>query len=267
MKILRQHMILFSLLLVANGCEKEYPWKLHSYELNKIVVEGILTSEYKPQHIFLSKPMDTLNGTAIRISGADIRVSDEDSEYVFTEHQIGEYVSLPFGAVTGRAYTLSISLKGENYSATAEMVPISPMPVINITLDSARGLYRYNYADDGTPSMMEVNYDWSSIPSYCDTIGSCSASEYFYSLPVIEVNKVFEPSKEIVWFPAGTVIIRRKYSLSEAHQEFLRSLLMETEWTGGIFDVQHGNVNSNISNGALGFFGVCMVLSDTTMVQ
>jgi hypothetical protein len=42
---------------------------------------------------------------------------------------------------------------------------------------------------------------------------------------------------------------------------------METEWSGGVFDVQHGNVNTNLSNGALGFFGVCMVVIDTIVFK
>ena len=104
-------------------------------------------------------------------------------------------------------------------------------------------------------------------PEYCSSFGNCSATEYFYTLSTIDVNKTFAPTKEIIYFPSGTTLIRRKYSLSEKHQEFLRSLLMETEWTGGSFDVQHGNVKTNLSNGALGFFAVCMVLSDSTMIN
>jgi hypothetical protein len=81
------------------------------------------------------------------------------------------------------------------------------------------------------------------------------------------VNNIFGPAKDTIYFPAGTKIIRRKYSLSKEHQDFIRTLLIETEWRGGIFDVQQGNVLTNISNGARGFFAACMVLSDTTVVK
>lgn len=260
-------MIPLTLLLLFNSCEKEYPWKLHTENVDRIVVQGILTNENLPQHIYLSKTTDTLNGGTEWVSGAEVSVSDSDSDHMFTEGPAGDYVSLPFGAVTGRIYTLNISFQGKDYTAEDEMVPITPMPAITIRMDSSRNLYYFSYSDDGTPSMMEVQYDWSAVPSYCKTYGTCSLTEYFYTLPAIDVNKIFAPSKEVIYFPSGTLVIRRKYSLSKAHQEFLRSLLMETEWTGGIFDVQHGNVNTNLSNGALGFFAVCMVLSDTTVVQ
>jgi hypothetical protein len=42
---------------------------------------------------------------------------------------------------------------------------------------------------------------------------------------------------------------------------------METEWSGGLFDVQPGNVTTNLTNGALGYFAVCMIVSDTIYVN
>jgi hypothetical protein len=69
----------------------------------------------------------------------------------------------------------------------------------------------------------------------------------------IDVNTIFGGDREVICFPSGTTIVRKKYGLTESHQSFLRSMLMETDWSGGIFDVQHGNVETNLSNGALGF--------------
>jgi hypothetical protein len=43
-------------------------------------------------------------------------------------------------------------------------------------------------------------------------------------------------------------------------------VLSETEWRGGAFDVQRENVPTNLSKGAIGFFAVSTVLSDTTII-
>jgi hypothetical protein len=115
--------------------------------------------------------------------------------------------------------------------------------------------------------MTEVFYDWSFDHDYCNIYGFCTAAETYYTLNNEDVNKAFGPDRQVIRFPVGTTIIRKTYSLSVEHQQFLRSLLMETDWRGGLFDVQAGNVNTNITNGAKGFFGVCMVVSDTTVVQ
>jgi hypothetical protein len=82
----------------------------------------------------------------------------------------------------------------------------------------------------------------------------------------VDIIKEFAPAKQEVLFPEGTMVYRKKYSLSEDHQSFIRSLLIETEWRGGLFDVEHGNVQSNFTNGTLGYFGVCQVLSDSVLV-
>jgi hypothetical protein len=114
--------------------------------------------------------------------------------------------------------------------------------------------------------MTEVYYDWSHDTTYCTSYGYCSAGETYYILDNHDINAIFSPDKKQLYFPEGTMLIRKKYGLTESHQEFIRSLLMESDWSGGMFDVQHGNLESNLSEGALGYFGACMVVSDTTIV-
>jgi hypothetical protein len=63
-----------------------------------------------------------------------------------------------------------------------------------------------------------------------------------------------------------TKIIRTKYAVSPAYREFLRSMLSETEWHGGIFDVQPAPVGTNLSDGAIGFFAVTTIVSDTIVI-
>jgi hypothetical protein len=42
--------------------------------------------------------------------------------------------------------------------------------------------------------------------------------------------------------------------------------MMETEWRGGLFDVERGNISTNLSEGAIGYFAASTVLSDSTFV-
>jgi len=43
--------------------------------------------------------------------------------------------------------------------------------------------------------------------------------------------------------------------------------MMETEWQGGWFDVKRGNVKTNMSEGAVGYFLVSTVVTDTTYIE
>jgi hypothetical protein len=54
--------------------------------------------------------------------------------------------------------------------------------------------------------------------------------------------------------------------MNEAHAAFIRTLLSETEWRGGLFDVQPGNVQTNLSEGAVGYFAVSTVVGDSTII-
>ena len=145
------------------------------------------------------------------------------------------------------------------------MKGIAPLEAIDIAPKDS--LYRLVYHESQDASMMEVYYDWSATPEYCTLYGYCDASEVYYTLDNIDAEKIFAPDRQIIPFPEKTRIIRRKYSLSAAHQEFLRALLLETEWRGGLFDAEQGNVPTNFSHGIRGWFGACMVETDTTLFK
>jgi hypothetical protein len=260
-------LVIFVTALFITSCEKEYTWKIKPSNKQALIVDGIITNEYKPQCIKLSLLNNDINAHFTAFSGATVSVSDSTLIHNFSESatEPGSYYSEAFQGVIGKTYTLTIHYLSYTFTASAHMVPITALD--SIKLIKKDSLYRYNHTEYGDPAMVEVYLDWSSSPKYCTTYGSCNALETFYILNNVDIVSVIPPDKEIIYFPKETRIIRRKYSLSTEHQAFLRSLLMETEWRGGVFDVQQGNVLTNLNNGALGYFGACMVLSDTTIVK
>lgn len=264
--------IIFSWLLIImlfTSCEKEVKWNLKQSSNQTIVVDGIITSELKPQHISLSSINSEINASKQNLSGAKVSVSTDVSIYTFIESAVnpGHYYSSPFQAVAGKIYQLKIEYLTNIYEAKATMVPLSPAGPIKFNYDSNKQLYKYEAEYSEEPEMIEINLDWSNNPEYTNLYGNHRALMYYYNLNNIDASKIFAPEREILYFPEGTKIVRQQYSLTEDHQIFLRSLLMETEWRGGIFDVQPGNVKSNISNNGIGFFGVCMTLKDSVIVK
>jgi hypothetical protein len=259
----------FLILLLLTGCEKQYPWNFKTIESTSIIVDGIITNELIPQCIRLSRTNTEMNDTMSPVSGATVFVYDSLGAYEFVESddKPGSYYSEPFQVVVRQQYRLTILIENDTFQAVAEAVPVTAMDSLIVVLNDSTDLYWFRYSGTGEPSMTEVFYDWSHDPDYCSIYGNCYAKETFYTLDNIDVNEIFHPPRKIIYFPHGTVLVRRKYGLSETHQQFIRSLLMETDWSGGIFDVQHGNVETNVSNGALGFFAACMVISDTTTIH
>ena len=99
------------------------------------------------------------------------------------------------------------------------------------------------------------------MPGY-DTIpdSDTHALIYKYSLNSVDVNEIFKPAQELLSFPPGTIVQLTKESVNPWYAEFLRGMLSETDWRGGMFDVLPGNARTNMEGDAVGFFTAADVL-------
>lgn len=256
------------------SCEALIDWEIEAEQNNAPVIEAILTNEVKQHQIKITKPIYELNAIPEPLSEANVWVYDGYSSYPFTENPMGSglYYSQSQAAGINRTYTLFIEIKGITYQATAKMEPVTRfLPLEYIESDNVEGMYEIDWKErifnSDHPCMWEILIDWSHLPAY-NTVAddSCKARLLAYTLPSLDVSQIFKPEKAEVYFPRGTKIIHRKYSLTDEYAEFLRTLLSETEWRGGFFDVVPSNVVTNFNNGALGFFAVCAVQSHTIWV-
>jgi hypothetical protein len=253
--------------LLMLNCEKQTNWDLQSGS-EFIVVDCIITNEMKFHELKLYCSSDMLNSPPLGFSGVTVKLNDGSNAISFVEdsEEPGRYISsLPFMASAGNLYRLTLSYEGKADTAYATMTGVTPLGSFDITASDSN--YRFIY-HQGTPaSMTEVFYDWSADPLYCEQYGACQSAEVFYDLDNIDISNIIAPDKQVILFPHKTQIIRRKYSLNEAHQQFIRSLLLETEWRGGLFDTEQGNVPTNFHHGIRGWFAACAVVSDTIYFQ
>jgi hypothetical protein len=77
----------------------------------------------------------------------------------------------------------------------------------------------------------------------------------------LDVSEIFAPSVESISFPSGTKITESRYSITPEYAEFIREVLLETQWQGSLFNTTPANVTTNLSSGGAGFFAVCGVSS------
>lgn len=254
--------LLICLLLVA--CEEATNFPLTTENSNLVVVEGMLTNENVNHRVKLTRPYKTQNETPEPISGAVVTLKDETSTFILTESPAGsgEYYTPQMRAVTGRVYTLTIVYNEEEYTAQDSSVPVEALETIQYkkTGDQYELVFSPSLQE---PNFIEYTIDWRNTDA---CTAACTGRLVYYDLKTIDVNDLYKPDKEPFVFPAGATIIRKKYSVSTAYRAFLRSMLSETEWRGGLFDVQRDNVSTNLSEGAVGFFAVSTVVADTTVI-
>ena len=114
--------ILFASLMLMASCVVEVPIESKSFE-EALVVEGTVTNEFKQHQIKLSQVFAIDTTGANPLTGATVKVSG-DMEYLFTESEAGNYISLDsFAAQPGVAYKLYILANGEEYESEVLQLP------------------------------------------------------------------------------------------------------------------------------------------------
>ena len=257
------------------SCEKKTDWDLKASEDRFLIVDGIITNELKQQSIDLSLSLTNPDDTIWYPENAEVSVYDGTDTIHFIQDPLAKGVynsETEFAGVINKTYTLEINYENVSFKAMADMVPVGIDIDLTYILNSDSTMYYIpNEIAQFNPdeaAMYEVFLDWSAVPGYEElTEAETKARLYYYVLSTIDVNQIFAPEHETVFFPAGTTLQLKKYSLSPEHESFIRSVLLETQWHGSNFDTEEGNVYTNLSNGALGFFGACSVISYSTVVD
>jgi hypothetical protein len=262
-------------LYIFFSCEKEDDWKLHGPGKDLIVVDGIIVDEQKSQTIKITHSVTNLNEVPKPVLGANVLIYDDDSTYYLVEQPSGSGLYLTnsnFIARVGKKYTLLINYNNKIYSAKTYMLPGYQFRQLEYEKNSADDKFHIDWVaypyNTVKPAMWEILLDWSHVSGYnTSDSGKNTAILRYYSLSTLDVNELFAPSSEKISFPKGTIITERRYSLTPEHVEFIRAMLSETNWNGGLFDSNPANVPTNLSEGAAGFFGACSVTTISLTVN
>lgn len=252
--------------LLITACEERIDAPLSSADTVLLVVEGMLTSENTNHRVRLSRPHKIQNENPVRVTGAFVTITDGTNIYLLTESpaESGDYFTPPFRAVVGKTYTLSVQNGPYAYTAKDSPVPVEFLPPLQYK--KVNDLYSLTlHASGANPNFIRYQL-FGTNSGTCPVGATCEGEMVYYDLKTIDVNEIYKPNKVDFNFPLNTVVIRTKYSVSPSYKEFLRAMLSETEWRGGVFDVQRANVPTNLSKGAIGFFAVSTVVSDTTVI-
>lgn len=259
-----------SLVLVLFACEETTEWNLTSGEDGKLVIEAILTDEFKEQTISLSLSDNDLNGEPIGLSDALVHVEVNGSAIAFIpDNQVlGRYTSeVPFAVLGDLSYRLNIVWNDQLYTATSELSTVAPMPTISflpyadtdsLRFDEFAPLYNTNQQ-----AMYEMRVDWSQLTNE----ENAEAKLLFFTFSTIDVSALIRPVQDTVRFPRASTVIARKYGLNDDFAAYMRALAIETYWRGGIYYGAAASLPTNISNDGLGFFSTCAVLTDTLIAE
>ncbi len=267
--------IVLGVIVLLGGCEKAIDWPVDGDQNGYIVVDGMITDEYKTQVIRLSKTTSAPNELPEPVADAEIIVSTDDNVYTFSQDstQPGRYISdVYFAGVAGKEYTLFINANNSIISAKAKMTAVSDFIFLKYAHQGNKDLFRITWVANtysaGNPAMYEVLLDWSEVQGYEGLPpDSTKARLLYYTLPTLDVSQMFAPEMETVMFPPGTTITENKYALTTEHAAYIRAMLAEPTFQGGLFNSVPSHLPKNLSGLGIGYFSACTVISKTRIAR
>lgn len=270
-KTLKYTMILMAACLLP-ACNEQVDWDLQYQQEDILVVEGKITSEMRQHEVKLCRPVYEMNGTPEPVTGALIEIYDGTHIYSLSADpgHPGLYrTDSLFAAQLNRYYQLRISHDKKRIRAVTLMREVEAFQDMNVYLaQSDPPLLGAHIHDSEEPSIVRLELDWSQVQGYGALPDTATHAEIFhYSLNSVDVNEIFRPEQEQVRFPPGTMVFREKESVNPWYAEFLRGILSETNWRGGMFDVLPGNARTNMEGDAIGFFTAADILRDTIIID
>lgn len=258
--------------LMLRSCQEKVDWELEYENALRLVVEAKITNERRAHEVKLSLPVYEINGTSRPVSGAEVYLSDGDTVITLREDPARSGIYLTAENVHGvvnKTYMLLVRVNDFECTAIARMEAVTPVRFPTYyQVKQNPPLYELRFTGSDAPSMMKLEMDWSHLPGY-DTLpddrNHAIVYGYFFDALTVDVNELFSPAQDRLFFPPGTHVVITKESLSDGYAEFLRGMLSETAWNGGLFDVKPGDPFTNLSRGAIGYFAATSVLRDTVV--
>lgn len=174
--MIKKTIILILPLMLLLGCRDEFMPDVDGYE-NLLVVDGMITTEYGPYTIKLSRTSEVNKPDYKPLSGCEVRIEENAGEIeVLTEEEPGVYKTSRDGiqGKVGKSYRLSIiTPEGKEYASEfIEMKPEVEIDSIRAELqfkesqDYPRPLGGYQFYVTTKPAEEDANILWKMKETY-----------------------------------------------------------------------------------------------------
>ena len=260
-------LIFFSLILLLTSCESVIEIDL-DYMKPKLVIEGVISDSDNQCIIKLSKTTDYFNRkTNPTVSDAVITLSDYAGPIIkLIETEPGNYLAESVQVKSSMDYAISILSEGEKYVAKATIPQRVIIDSLNFKYNPEGIFYEVGYvvschfSDPGESSnfyrLKTYNINDKTKARYSKEL---SSDDFF------EGNKVEWQWSNEVYQQNDTVVVEL-YSLDEQTYDYYRTLFPISGGAEMMSFTTPANPNTNLSNGALGYFGAYTISRDTIII-
>lgn len=280
--------ILLAFVALLSSCQDDIDLELKDDQSGILVVEAFLRNIPTRETIKLSRTTSYYNSEPEElVTGALVTITEDNGNPFQLKEStnadsLGYYIKpSSYTMKIGSAYTLTISIDDEIYTAVSELKPIP-------TIDSMEVFYndiQFLFASEFVPiapedTLYDINISYTELPTKGDVylfkyyINDTLAS--FYPRDFVYFDDEFldgEVTGGVQQFPKaqakyGDKVTLEMLSISEDLALFYEVLFNQTDLSGNLFaSSPPANVPSNISNGARGNFQVSQPTYKSTIFK
>ncbi len=260
----------------ASSCSEDINFDLND-ENTKIVIDAFFTTEQKEHIIKVNKTTSyyARSGAGTGVSGARVEVTDGAQTFVFNETEPGIYKSgAGVKGENNKTYTVTVAFDGQVYTASSYIHPLNhadtivaiqlfdTIPILN-EVDSGYSLY-IAVQEPPEPGNFYLWKYYINDKLETDTVREFAFTDDGFVNGTYVIAPIYIIKHQKV--RSGDIIRLETYSINKEYNDFLFTILLQTDFRGGIFDGPAANVKGNFSNGALGFFMACDVDKKETRI-
>jgi hypothetical protein len=257
----------FSLIILLTSCEDVIEIDL-DYMKPKLVIEGVINDNDKQCIIKLSKTADYFNQeTNPAVSDAVITLTDNAGTIVnFNEIKAGIYMEESVQAKPNINYTLNILSEGDEYMANAIIPQRVNIDSLTCKYNSESIFYEVGYVVSCHFSDPGENRNFYRLKTYkISDRTKARNSKDIYNDDLFNGNKVELPWSYDVYQQFDTVVVEL-YTLDVQTYDYFNTLFPISGGAEMMSLTTPANPNTNISNGALGYFGAYTISRDTIII-
>ncbi|MBO3697482.1 DUF4249 domain-containing protein [Roseivirga sp. E12] len=266
-----------SLLMILMACEETVT--IDTNELDeRVVIEGLITNQQN-HYVKLTRTRSFYaTGPADAIENALVSVSDNNGNTFQFVHnptddptQNGFYYPMnSFQGQIGSVYSLDVQVDGQQYNAQEELLPVTAIDSLTIIVneeefedpeEEGRFYEVLFYASE--PQDRKDQYLFKFYRN--GEIVKDSHTDIYFSDDILLGEKIDD--LEIAgYYAEGEEVMVEMYSLTQEAFIFYSDLFNLLNNDGGMFSPPPANPRTNLSNGALGYFQVSALDSESITI-
>ena len=260
-------LIFFSLIILLTSCENVIEIDL-DYMKPKLVIDGVINDFDSQCIIKLSKTTDYFNqNTNPAVSGAAVTLTDNAGKVIkLNEIEPGKYLGECVQAKSNVNYTLNILSDGDEYVAEATIPQKVNIDSITCNYNPESIFYEVGYVVTCHLTDPEESHNFYRLKTYnINDKSKAKNSKDLYVDDLFNGNKLELPWSYDVYQQNDTVVVEL-YSLDEQTYDYYKTLFPISGGAEMMSLTTPANPNTNISNGALGYFGAYTISRDTIII-